>query len=216
MKLTIAIVLLLLTSVVTAQDSGTAQAPKESPKITDQERALAIKLLKDSQKQFLDLVENVTDEQWNYKHPPIDGRERWSIAECAEHIMLSEALIFGRVDAAMNAPVNPDWQTKTAKKAELLMRVLPDRSGKATAPEAIQPRSKMTRAEIISRYKELRAKTLKFAETTDAPLKEHTVDNPFPLFSTLNAYQWLIYVPLHNIRHNKQIEEVKTYEGYPK
>jgi len=48
------------------------------------------------------------------------------------------------------------------------------------------------------------------------PLKEHTVDHPFPVFGTLNAYQWLIYVPLHNMRHDQQIAEVKASPGFPK
>jgi len=47
-------------------------------------------------------------------------------------------------------------------------------------------------------------------------LKEHTVDHPFPVFGTLNAYQWLIYVPLHNMRHDQQIAEVKASPGFPK
>jgi hypothetical protein len=218
MKLTLAIALFTVAILATAQDSKAADAKKEpaSPEMTSQERARARLLLQTTQKEFLDSVENLTDAQWNFKPAPVDGRERWSIAECAEHIMLAEAAIFGRVEAAMAAPANPEWETKTAKKTELIMKILPDRSGKATAPEAITPRSKLTRAEIMTRYKELRAKTIKFADTTDAPLKEHTVDNPFPVFGTLNAYQWLLYVPLHNLRHNAQIAEVKTYPGYPK
>ena len=182
--------------------------------MTPEERAKTIQMLKDSEKEFLDAVENLSDAQWNYKHAPINGRERWSIAETAEHIMLSEALIFGRVDAAMAAPADPDWAEKTGKKTDFLMRALVDRSHQATAPEPIQPKSNLTRAEIIARYKELRAKTIKFAETTDLPLKEHLANNPF--FGPLNAYQWLIYVPLHNMRHDQQIAEVKTYEGYPR
>ncbi len=210
MRLANTITLLLLIGMSTMP----APAQETSAKMTDAERSKAIQLLKDSQKEFLASVEKLTDAQWNYKSPPINGRERWSIAETSEHIMLSEELIFSRVNAALAAPVVPDWEAKTGKKTEMLMRVLVDRSGKATAPEAIQPKSKLTRAEIIAKYKETYAKVLKFAETTDADLKNHTSDNPF--FGPLNAYQWLIYVPLHNLRHNMQIAEVKTYEGYPK
>jgi len=216
MNLPITAALLLCTSAVLSQAPAQSKSGTSDPRMTKEEREHVVKLLKDSEKEFLASTENLTDAQWNFKSPPINGRERWSIAECAEHIMLAEAAIFGRVQAALAAPVNPDWEAKTAKKTEFLERILPDRSGKATAPEAITPKSNVTRAEIMARYKELRAKTIKFAETTDLPLKEHTVDNPFPVIGTLNAYQWLIYVPLHNIRHNLQLNEVKTYEGYPK
>ena len=51
---------------------------------------------------------------------------------------------------------------------------------------------------------------MKFAEQTQVPLKEHTLDHPSPVFGTLNGYQWLIYIPFHTIRHNKQIAAVKA------
>ncbi len=57
----------------------------------------------------------------------------------------------------------------------------------------------------------LTARARFFAST--AALKEHTRDNPF--FGTLNAYHWLIYAPMHTLRHVKQMLEVKGTAGYP-
>ena len=67
---------------------------------------------------------------------------------------------------------------------------------------------------MLTRFKEARAKTLKFAQDTDIALKEHMLEHPFPIFGTLNAYDWLIYIPLHNIRHNQQIAAVKASSGF--
>jgi hypothetical protein len=114
-----------------------------------------------------------------------------------------------------NAP-NPDWEAKTAGKTEFIERVMPNRSHKVQATEAIQPHEKWSQGETIARYKEVRARTLKFISETEAPLKNHTADHPAPVFGTLNAYQWLIYIPLHNIRHNQQVAEVKNSPGFPK
>jgi len=58
------------------------------------------------------------------------------------------------------------------------------------------------------------ASTLAYAQETEAPLKAHTVANPF--FGPLNGHQWLLYIPLHNLRHNLQIAEVKTASDYPR
>lgn len=182
------------------------------PRLTQEERAKAVKLLLDSQKEFLAAVEKLSDAQWSYKPAP----ERWSVAEVAEHIYLAEGLLFASVEKALAAQPNPDWETKTRGKTEFLERVMVSRDRKAQAPETIVPQGKMTRAEIMSHFKEARAKTLKFIEQTDRPLKAHTTDHPFPVFNTLNAYQWLIYIPLHNIRHNQQIAEVKASAGFPK
>jgi uncharacterized damage-inducible protein DinB len=184
----------------------------QSPKLTAEERAKVIKSLVDSQKELLDAVENLSDAQWNYKPSPF----KWSVGEVAEHIVLSEDLLFGAVERALASKPDPEWESKTQGKIEVLERILPTRVGRAQAPESIRPQAKMTRAEIMARFKESRAKTLKFAEQTDLPLKAHTVEHPFKIFSTLNAYQWLSYIPLHNIRHNKQIAEVKASNGFPK
>jgi hypothetical protein len=180
--------------------------------ITSAERAHAIQLLQDSQKEFLASVEGLTDEQWNYK----PGPDRWSVGETAEHIVLAEGALFSGVDRALASPPNPDWEAKTRGKTEFLEKVMVDRSHKAQAPEAIQPRSNLSREEVIRQYRRARGKTLKFAEETQVALKEHTADHPFPVFGTLTAYQWLIYIPLHNMRHNQQIAEVKASPGFPK
>jgi len=186
--------------------------PSADPKLSAEERAKIIKSLEDSRKELLDAIEGLSDAQWNYKPSPF----KWSVGEVAEHIALSEDPLFRTVERALAAKPDPDWETKTKDKSELLERLLPNRVGRAQAPEIIQPRAKMTRAEIIARFKESRAKTLKFAEQTDLPLKAHTLDHPFRVFSTLNAHQWLSYIPLHHIRHNKQLAEVKASAGFPK
>jgi hypothetical protein len=103
----------------------------------------------------------------------------------------------------MANPTNPDWEAKTAGKTEFIERVMPDRSHKAQAPEPLQPHDKWTQEEAIARYKEVRAGTLKFINDTDAPLESHTFNHPAPVFGTLNAYHLLIYIPLHNMRHNQ-------------
>jgi hypothetical protein len=188
------------------------QAPAADPHMTTEERAHVVKLLEDSQKEYLSYLENVNEAQWSWKAGP----DRWSVGQTAEHILLAETALFKNVELSLAAPPNPDWEKATAGKTEFLERVMPDRSHKATAPEALQPTAGLSKAEVIRRFNEVRAKTIKFAQETQAPLKEHTREHPFPVFKTLNAYQWLIYIPLHNLRHDQQIAEVKATPGYPK
>jgi hypothetical protein len=184
----------------------------EDPNMTAEDRAKVVKLLNESHKQTLDLMEGLSEEQLKFKPAP----EKWSVLEVAEHISLAEGALFSAVDGALAAKENPEWETKTKGKTEFLERVMVNRDRKATAPESIVPSGKLTRDEVIAKLNESRAKTLKFAEETKLPLKSHTLDHPFPVFGTLNAYQWLIYIPLHNIRHNMQIEEVKANPNFPK
>lgn len=183
----------------------------EDPTMTAEDRAKVIKLLNESHEQTLDLIESLSEAQLKFKSAP----DKWSALEVAEHILMAEGLLFGAVERALADKQNAEWETKTKGKTEFLERVMVSRDRKAQAPESIVPSGKLSRDDVIAKLKESRAKTLKFAEETKLPLKAHTLDHPFPVFNTLNAYQWLIYIPLHNIRHNKQIEEVKADPNFP-
>jgi hypothetical protein len=209
LQITLLISMFLISTIANAF----ASPPAGDGKLTPDERAKAVKMLIDSQNEFLSYVEKLSDAQWNARPIPF----KWTAGETAEHIALSEALLFGAMERALATPVNPDWETKTGGKEKILDNLLAARMGKAQAPEPIQPlKRKMSRAEIMTMYKEGRAKTMKFIETTDQPLKAHTLDHPFPVFGTLNAYQWLLYIPAHNLRHNKQIAEVINNPAFPK
>jgi hypothetical protein len=195
-------------TVLATTASLAAQTPPES-KITRVERAELIDLLHTSAREFLEAVEPLSDQQWSYKAGP----DRWSIGEVAEHIVLAEAMMFDLATRSLAGPVDEKWEA-TLRKTEMLRRALPNRSTKVDAPGEIRPTGGMTRAQLMTRFKEQRARSLAYAQETEAPLKEHTAANPF--FGPLNAHQWLLYIPLHHVRHNLQIAEVKTSPDYPR
>jgi hypothetical protein len=180
--------------------------------MTAEERTKVINWLDESRKEFLAAIGGVTEEQWKWKPAP----ERWSVGETAEHIVLAEEALFGNVQKAIASPANPAWEEKTKGKTQFIEQVMAPRLGKAKAPEPIVPTGKLTQAQVRERFEKQRVEIEKFAATTEVALKEYTVEHPFPIFGTLNAYQWLIYVPLHTMRHDKQIAEVKATAGYPK
>lgn len=208
-----ALATIILTLLFSALAQGSRRPPAGNGKLTPDERAKAVKMLHDSQNELLSYIEKLSDEQWNFR----PALFKWTVGETAEHIALSEGLLYGAMERALAAPVNPDWETKTAGKEAILDNLLAARKGRAQAPEPIQPlKRKMSRVEIMTMLKDGRAKSLKFIETTDLPLKAHTLDHPFPIFGTLSAYQWFIYIPAHNLRHNKQIAEIMSNPGFPK
>ncbi|HTS29437.1 MAG TPA: DinB family protein [Bryobacteraceae bacterium] len=180
------------------------------PHMTPEERTKLLKWLEESRQEFLGATDGVSEQQWKWKPAP----ERWSVGETAEHIVVSEAALFGYVQKALSLPANSAWETETKGKTERLEAVLAPRLGKAQAPEPLVPKGNMTLREVRQRFETQRTEIVKFAQETDSPLKEHIVNNPF--FGPLNGYQWLIYGPLHTMRHDKQIAEVKGTSGYPK
>jgi hypothetical protein len=177
--------------------------PGLSPHLKADERAHLVQLLHDSESEFLEIVSGLAGGQWHWKAAP----DRWSVAETAEHLVLGEQAMFGRIKLALAGPPNPDWAEQDARKTRFVGRVVPDRSYKAAAPAPLAPRHHWTPEETMARYKTGRAATLEFVEQLDQPVKDRSAEHPFPVFNMLNAYQWLLYIPLHNARHNQQIAE---------
>lgn len=185
--------------------SGAAMAGEGD--LSPQERASVVEALEASQRAFDDLVAGVSEAEWARKPAP----DKWSVGEVAEHILLTEDLLYGFIEWALAAPVNPDWAAATAGKMERIRGFLPDRSRKAQAPGPLQPAGELTRADCLERFAAARTRTLEFAKTTDRAIKRHTWPHPSEFFGDLSVYQWLHFVAAHNQRHNGQIEEVRDH-----
>ena len=181
--------------------------------LTQAEREKGIAELEGSKKMFLDATKGLSEAQWNFKAAP----DRWSIAECAEHIALAEGFIFGNIqNGIMKAPLTPEKRSATAGKDDKIVAMLQDRSHKATAPEPIDPTKKrMTAEESVKLFLESRAKSEDFIKTTQEDLRDRMYDGPGPIGS-LDAYQWVLFMSGHTRRHTLQILEVKADPNFPK
>ena len=204
-KLACFVVLLMLVNIVFASDASLS--PEERQEMTD--------LLEESRDLLVGLIESTNDEQWTFKPAP----DRWSVAECAEHIIRSERALLDSARAAMATQPDPEWSQKTKGKADLLRNVMPNRrpqgQGGATAPQEIRPQGGLSQAQLLEEFAALRAEVITYIDGLEGEVKSHLYEHPFPIFGDLNAHDWLLYIPLHTIRHSRQIVEVKESEGYP-
>jgi len=183
--------------------------------LTKEERDKAVAELEGSRQAFLDATKGLSAAQWNFKPAP----DRWSIAECSEHIALAEGFIFGLVsEKIVKAPANPEKRDAAKGKDELIVKMLQDRTHKATAPEAIDPVKKgaMSGEESTKLFLDSRAHTIDYVKTTQDDLRDHLFDHPVPAIGTLDAYQWILFISGHSRRHTLQILEVKADPNFPK
>lgn len=183
--------------------------------LTQEERDRAVAELEGSKKAFLDATKGLSAAQWNFKAAP----ERWSVAECSEHIALSEGFIFGLVsERIMKAPANPEKRDAAKGKDEMIVKMLQDRSHKATAPEPIDPakHGAMAPEESVKLFLDNRAHTIEYMKTTQEDLRDHLFDHPVPAIGTLDGYQWILLISGHTRRHTLQILEVKADPNFPK
>jgi uncharacterized damage-inducible protein DinB len=176
--------------------------------ISEQDRAALLQDLERSRKMFLSATANVSDAQWNYKPAP----DRWSVAECAAHIIAAEDYFRQNVAAALKSPPLPAAQRSDAGDAAVT-KMIRDRSQRFQAPAGIEPTGKTTaRAQAIKDFEATRARTVEYAKTTADPLREHGAGTP-P--NVMSAYQLLLMLSGHTERHTAQILEVKATSGYP-
>jgi hypothetical protein len=182
--------------------------------LTQEERDRAVAELEGSKKAFLDATKGLSDAQWNFKAAP----DRWSIAECAEHIALSENYMFGFVsEKIVKAPANPEKRDAAKGKDEMIVKILQDRSHKATAPEPLDPTKKpIPGGESVKLFLDGRAQTIDYVKTTKEDLRDHLFDHPVPAIGTLDSYQWILVISGHSRRHTLQILEVKADPNFPK
>jgi hypothetical protein len=177
--------------------------------VTQQERGLLPKHLQQTRQAFLDSIAGVSDAQWTFKAGP----DRWSIAEVAEHIAISETTILHLVtDQMMKGPAIPPRSDSIPD--EKLLAWLLDRTSKFQAPEMLKPTNRWaTRDALTKDFLAAREKTATYVKTTTDDLHGH--GGPHPVFKMLDGYQWVLLLSGHSARHTAQNQEVKTSAGYP-
>ena len=192
----VALLALLIAAPVAAQDAK-------------QDRAKATAYLEETRARFLKSIEGLSDAQWKFKA----GADRWSIAEVAEHIAISEATIMDLIQKQMlSAPPRKPGEGITDEK---LIAGITDRSQKAQAPEMLKPVNKWaTRDALVKDFNAARDRNIAWVKSTAEDLRAHAA--PHPAFGPLDVHQWILLLAGHSARHTAQIDEVKTAAGYPK
>jgi len=186
-----------------------ALAPAFAATVTQADRDRAIAELTASRQQFLDSVAGLSAAQWNFK----PDEKTWSVAECAEHIAVSEDVIFGRVTQMMQSPVDPE--KKSAVTDDFILKAVVNRTQKFQAPEILRPTHRFaTPQETIEHFKQSRERTIAYVRDTQDDLRGHFGDHP--VLKTMDAYQWILLISAHSQRHTAQLNEVKANANFPK
>jgi len=138
--------------------------------------------------------------------------DRWSIADCVEHLAIVENNILKSIETHLERPAAPE--TSTAGKDELILNNVPNRSIRVKGPDAVMPVGRWPDFDdLLREFEAARHRTLGFAETAEADLRAHAFPHPF--LGPLDCHQWLLFLATHCERHVRQIEEVKSDPAFP-
>jgi hypothetical protein len=177
--------------------------------MSDSERAYLIEQMEMSKKAFLASISGLSEAQWKFKPAP----NVWSVAECSEHIVLSEDFIFHGAQQVLKTSAVARPERSNSEFDKQLAAGVQDRSHKATAPEPITPSGKINSPEDAAKaFLEKRGRNEEYVKTTSDELRTHVGPGPA---GQMDAYQFLILMATHTARHTAQIKEVQANANYP-
>jgi hypothetical protein len=193
-----------------ARNHTGSQDPVPGGAMTSAERAALLDQLTKTKQGFIDSVRGLNEAQWRFK----PNAFKWSVAECAEHIILSEDFLFGVSQQMLKSPVQARASVTGQPPDEALLLRVADRSQKVLNPDALAPKGRFkTPDEAIAEFSARRDRHIEYVRTTTDELRAHF--SPGPGGTKLDAYQFLLLTASHSARHTAQIKEVEANPKYP-
>ena len=191
---------------------GTAlltRAPQRDP-ITEAERKYLVDFMSKTKERLLKDVKGLTVAQLNFK----PDNSRWSVAECVEHITITENSNMTRVTEGLKTQADPSNRSKITMPDEAVLKRYSDRSDKRKTGEALEPKSRFGSHEgALKEFLAKRDANIEFAKTTQEDLRNRTTTYSF---GTIDLYQCLLALTAHSERHIIQLEEVMADPKFPK
>ncbi|NNK21225.1 MAG: DinB family protein [Flavobacteriaceae bacterium] len=178
-------------------------------KLTDEERNFAINELTQAKKQLMNVLDDLSDEQLNFKPSEAD----WSVAEGVEHLAISENAFHDMLTASLEAAADPTRREEVKMNDEQLLTMIRDRTNKVKTSEPFEPSGKFgSYEETLDALLTKRSEHIEYLKTTEDDLRNHYGQLPF---GTIDAYQMILFMSGHMDRHVAQMEEVINHEDFP-
>lgn len=211
MKKLIIVFVVVFTSCSTTNNSlSITHNSTKNQELNDEERKIIVQILEASLEKFEIATQNLSEEQLFFKVK----LNKWSIAECIEHVALAEIRFPEIVQEEMKKPSNPEYLSKIKIKDEKIRPKMLSRIWKAKSPEVFKPSGKYQNPkDAIIAFKEQRLKTINYIRATKDDLRNHFWKHP--LTGTIDLYQTFILMSAHLERHIEQMEKIKKDEYYP-
>jgi DinB family protein len=175
--------------------------------MTPAERERVATYLSETRENLLRTTRGLSPTQLQYKPAP----DRWSVAECVEHIIVVEDVILSNIHKALQR--EPE-STKPAMSDDEMLRTVTDRTNRIKGPDRLMPSGRWAHDQLLSEFETARKRTADFVAATSAPLRQYGY--PHPIFGQFDCYQWALCIAAHGERHRVQAEEVMSDSGFPR
>lgn len=178
--------------------------------ISDKDRKDLLSYRKTAETTLLASIKGLTEKQLNWKA----NDSSWSIANCIEHITLTEKSIYDWAMSTLKENADPAKRTEVKNTDDQIKAMIESRDHKAKAPEPLKPMGKLGNAEkALKTFEQQSAGLDQYIQSTKDDLRNHFAQTPV---GTVDAYQLLVFLTAHTKRHTAQILAIKTDAAFPK
>jgi uncharacterized damage-inducible protein DinB len=173
------------------------------------ERDFLLLYLAASRERLLDTVNGLNKQQTRFR----PASNRWSVADCLEHVAIVEKAVLKRIQSMLLAPPQPEPTAVTPDDA--ILSGVSNRAPRCTAPVEALPRRRWTDlGALLRQFESARERSLRFVAITQSDLRAHFFVHP--QFGELDCYQWLLFLGAHSERHARQADDVVADPKFPR
>lgn len=206
MKISILTFALLIGLISSTYGQAGDSKESESPVWTEEDQSYLLNNLTRSLKELTNEVENLTEEQWNFK----ENTDRWSINQIVEHLAIYELIFMNQISVALQMGEFP--QIKKYPADSLFLGNNPNKNNTTdfTKPFSYTvPLGNNDGINNLTWLKTMRKDSIEFVRTEERNLRIYYVN-----FGP-NIHQKCMQIFSHTDRHLRQIKEVKSNPNYP-
>ncbi|WP_431125026.1 DinB family protein [Flagellimonas flava] len=182
----------------------------DTNKLSEDDRKKVVNHLKETRDQMSKVLRGLSQAQLTFK-PEEDA---WSIADCVEHLTISENAFGGLIQKTVAAGPNPALKDSVKMNDEQLMGIILDRSNKVKTAEPFEPSGKFgSHDETLKAFMDKREEHISYMESTEDDLRNlYSSDLPF---GTIDGVQLILFMSGHTERHVNQMKEVMNHKLFP-
>jgi hypothetical protein len=146
---------------------------------------------------------------------------RWSVAQCFEHLLAANSVMFRAADEALNGSRPRSIWQRLPVWPRLFGRMLirsqsPDSSRKFTAPQISTPTASDIAADVVQRFIDQQRDAVSRLQTLDEEEATHAImTSPFVRVITYSVLDGWRLVLAHDRRHIEQARRVTQSRGFP-
>jgi hypothetical protein len=159
--------------------------------------------LNTTRSELLQAVEGLTQEEFDFK----PGAGQWSIGHIVQHLHASERMTCERLYKMVRGEMTEQAEWKSLRK--IPVRFITNRIVKVKTTPDLEHWEDKPKEEVLQQLSISREQLLVFIEEYKE-IDVHYYHAPHPILGLIDIEEWLYFIGYHEVRHRKQIEEVKA------